>query len=74
MRIVFVSQDGYDTHAAQAQSHADLLGNLSEALAAFQRDLAAQKLADKVVVMAFSEFGRRADENGSLGTDHGGAG
>ena len=42
--------------------------------AAFLDDLAAAKLADRVVVMAFSEFGRRPQENGSLGTDHGTAG
>ena len=42
-------------------------------LDAFHRDLAARKLADRVVVMVFSEFGRRVDENASLGTDHGAA-
>ena len=41
---------------------------------AFLDDLAAAKLADRVLVMAFSEFGRRPEENGSLGTDHGTAG
>ena len=41
---------------------------------AFLDDLAASKLADRVVLMAFSEFGRRPEENGSLGTDHGTAG
>ena len=41
---------------------------------AFLDDLAAAKLADRVLLMAFSEFGRRPEENGSLGTDHGTAG
>ncbi len=73
VRVLFASQDGYDTHADQAEAHGNLLGQLSEALAAFRRDLAGLKLADRVVVMAFSEFGRRVDENASGGTDHGAA-
>ncbi|HET6879995.1 MAG TPA: DUF1501 domain-containing protein, partial [Pirellulales bacterium] len=73
VRVLFASQDGYDTHAAQADSHAELLGQLSEALAAFERDLAEQSAAARVVVLVFSEFGRRVDENASLGTDHGAA-
>ncbi|HEV3122437.1 MAG TPA: DUF1501 domain-containing protein [Isosphaeraceae bacterium] len=73
VRVVFISQGGYDTHAAQGEAHANLLGSLSDSLAAFQRDLAVQNLGDKVLVMAFSEFGRRVDENASLGTDHGAA-
>jgi uncharacterized protein (DUF1501 family) len=55
-------------------NHADLLGELSGALKAFLDDLAAAKLAERVVVMCFSEFGRRVAENESLGTDHGTAG
>jgi uncharacterized protein (DUF1501 family) len=50
-----------------------LLGTLSQALAAFEKDLTALCFADRVVVMAFSEFGRRVDENASRGTDHGAA-
>ena len=73
VKVLFASQDGYDTHANQAEAHANLLGDLSGALSAFQSDLAAQKLADQVVVMVFSEFGRRVDENASGGTDHGAA-
>jgi uncharacterized protein (DUF1501 family) len=53
--------------------HGELLEVLSKSLEAFQRDLAARKLAEKVMVMAFREFGRRVDENASLGTDHGAA-
>lgn len=71
VRVLFVSQGGYDTHAGQAEEHANLLGDLSDSLAAFQRDLAEQQAADRVVALAFSEFGRRVDENASRGTDHG---
>jgi uncharacterized protein (DUF1501 family) len=73
VRVLFCAQDGYDTHAGQAETHADLLGTLSDSLAAFQRDLAARSLGDRVAVLVFSEFGRRVDENASKGTDHGAA-
>ena len=73
MRVLFVAQDGYDTHAGQAETQGGLLETLANALAAFQRDLVEQKLADRVTVLVFSEFGRRVDENASLGTDHGAA-
>jgi uncharacterized protein (DUF1501 family) len=73
VRVLFVSLDGFDTHANQAEGHGTLLAELSRSLAAFQRDLAARKLSDRVLVMVFSEFGRRVDENASRGTDHGAA-
>ena len=73
VRLVYLSQDGYDTHNQQAASHQALLGELAGALATFQKDLEQLKLASKVVVMVFSEFGRRVDENASKGTDHGAA-
>jgi uncharacterized protein (DUF1501 family) len=73
-RAYYTSQGGYDTHYAQAQLHASLLSEFSGALKAFLDDLAAARLADRVVVLCFSEFGRRAAENGSQGTDHGTAG
>jgi uncharacterized protein (DUF1501 family) len=73
-RIYYASQRGYDTHAAQGDQHAQLLREFSSALKAFLDDLRASKLEDRVVVMAFSEFGRRVEENGSAGTDHGVAG
>lgn len=50
------------------------LGELNDAVTAFQKDLGAQRSADRVLTMAFSEFGRRAQENASGGTDHGTAG
>lgn len=73
-RIYYANQSGYDTHAAQLPQHATLLRELSEALKAFLDDLAASQLADRVLVLCFSEFGRRVSENASLGTDHGTAG
>jgi uncharacterized protein (DUF1501 family) len=73
-RVYYTSQGGYDTHFGQVETHARLLGELSGALKAFLDDLAAAKLAERVAVLCFSEFGRRVRENGSRGTDHGTAG
>ena len=69
-KVYLVTQTGYDTHSNQANDHPTLLGNLSAAITAFQQDLEASGLADKVVTMTYSEFGRRPQENGG-GTDHG---
>lgn len=73
VRVLYASQDGYDTHAGQEGQHAALLGDLSNSMAAFDRDLAGLGWADRVSVLVFSEFGRRVDENASAGTDHGAA-
>jgi uncharacterized protein (DUF1501 family) len=73
-RVFYTSQGSYDTHYVQLQHHASLLGELSGGLKAFLDDLAAAKLAERVLVLCFSEFGRRVQENGSQGTDHGTAG
>jgi uncharacterized protein (DUF1501 family) len=73
VRVMYASQDGYDTHSGQADAHAGLLGDLSASLAAFDKDLKGLGLADRVAVIVFSEFGRRVDENASAGTDHGAA-
>jgi uncharacterized protein (DUF1501 family) len=73
-RVFYTSQGGYDTHSLQLEPHANLLRELSGALKAFLDDLAAAKLAERVMVLCFSEFGRRVQENGSRGTDHGTAG
>lgn len=70
-RVVYFSAGGFDTHARQVDQHEKLLKGLGDALLAFQREMEAVGKADKVVVMVFSEFGRRASENASLGTDHG---
>jgi uncharacterized protein (DUF1501 family) len=72
-RIFYVSIDGFDTHAAQAAAHPQLLQQLSGAMTAFYKDLAARGHKDRVLLLTFSEFGRRAKENGSRGTDHGSA-
>jgi uncharacterized protein (DUF1501 family) len=73
-RVFYTLQTGYDTHGAQPGTHFQLLNELSGALEAFHADLGASGLLDRVLVLAFSEFGRRVAENGSAGTDHGTSG
>jgi uncharacterized protein (DUF1501 family) len=73
-RVFYAVQPGYDTHAGQSNTHFSLLFELGGAVKAFLEDLSAAKLADRVIVMGFSEFGRRVAENSSAGTDHGTAG
>ncbi|KAF0151631.1 MAG: hypothetical protein FD143_1764 [Ignavibacteria bacterium] len=69
---VYLTQlDGFDTHSNQLTAHQTLLQNLADSVIAFQRDIEKAGLADKVVIMTFSEFGRRVKENASEGTDHG---
>jgi uncharacterized protein (DUF1501 family) len=70
-RVFYVTLGGFDTHAAQANRHAALLQELSQALAAFHKDLRSRGHLDRTLVMTFSEFGRRVAENKSAGTDHG---
>ena len=73
-RVFFVPADGgYDTHHQQARTQEQNLTMLSEGLSAFYADLQAHSMVDSVTTMTFSEFGRRAQENGSKGTDHGAA-
>ena len=72
-RVVYFSAGGFDTHSRQLDTHAKLLGNFSDAVLAFQREMEAIGKGDKVVVLVFSEFGRRTAENASQGTDHGAA-
>jgi len=72
---VFYSQiGGFDTHSNQVGGHQGLLNNVAQSISAFHKDLTAKKINDKVMVMVFSEFGRRVAQNGSSGTDHGAAG
>jgi uncharacterized protein (DUF1501 family) len=73
-RVFYTAQGGYDTHAGQRFTHSGLLNEFAGAVAAFFEDLAEAKLADRVVLLSFSEFGRTIKENGSAGTDHGTAG
>ncbi len=71
LRVGYVTLGGFDTHANEQQTHDALMTTLANGLSAFYNDLAAHSKADNVVIMTWSEFGRRVEENGSLGTDHG---
>lgn len=73
-RVYSVSLGGFDTHSGQRARHDGLMRQLGGSLAAFQEDLEKHGVAERVVVVTFSEFGRRVKENGSAGTDHGTAG
>lgn len=70
-RVVYFSHGGFDTHSRQKETHAKLMQEFSDAVLAFQREMEAAGLDKKVTLLVFSEFGRRVEENGSLGTDHG---
>jgi uncharacterized protein (DUF1501 family) len=72
-RVFYVSQGGYDTHTNQLAAHERLLKELGDSVKAFVADLKAQGNLSRVLVMTFSEFGRRVVENASSGTDHGAA-
>jgi len=73
VRLLHVGFAGFDTHARQLPTHEGLLAQLDEALAALLADLGGHGKADRTVVLVHSEFGRRVQENGSQGTDHGAA-
>ncbi len=73
-RVFYTSFNGFDTHSQQQFTHAELLSEFAGAVAAFFADLTASKLAERVSLLSFSEFGRTIKENGSAGTDHGTAG
>jgi uncharacterized protein (DUF1501 family) len=70
VRVIYLHQDGYDTHAHQAVRHAQLLGALDSALELFWSTMTPDARA-RTVVAVVSEFGRRVEANGSGGTDHG---
>ncbi len=75
MRVVTITSPGhYDTHASQAGTLTSGLQLTADSLLAFQRDLEARGLADRVLIHLWSEFGRRGAQNASQGTDHGSAG
>ncbi|HEY6333263.1 MAG TPA: DUF1501 domain-containing protein [Blastocatellia bacterium] len=82
LQIVYVTLGSFDTHSSEinnngstpvrsAGTHAQLLGWFSQAVSLFLQDLQAHSLADNTVIMTWSEFGRRVQENTSFGTDHG---
>ncbi len=73
-RIFCLSQGGYDTHSGQLSSHQRVLKDLDNALKAFVSDLKVHGDFRRVLIMIFSEFGRRLAENHHGGTDHGSAG
>jgi uncharacterized protein (DUF1501 family) len=73
-RVFWVQTGGYDTHAGQGTqngSYASLMATLNDGLTAFYNDLNNQGLLSQTMILQFSEFGRRIQENGSAGTDHG---
>jgi uncharacterized protein (DUF1501 family) len=72
-RIFYVSQGGYDTHTNQLGTHQRLLQDLGDSVKAFMEDMKAQGNMQRVLVMTFSEFGRRVSDNANSGTDHGAA-
>jgi uncharacterized protein (DUF1501 family) len=72
--VALTAPGEYDTHADEPTALTEGLQLTSDSLLAFQRDLEARGLADRVLVHVWSEFGRRAEENGDSGTDHGAAG
>jgi uncharacterized protein (DUF1501 family) len=72
-RIFYTQHGGYDTHANEVPTHPRLVDELSSALRAFMQDLWEHEVADEVVILVFTEFGRRIKDNGS-GTDHGSGG
>jgi len=72
-RVYYVSQGGFDTHANQLPAHERLMTDMNAAISAFVADLKAQGNFNRVLMLSFSEFGRRVSENASGGTDHGAA-
>ncbi len=70
-QIYYVSLGGFDTHAFQNNKQNKLLKTYADAVAAFVKDLKSNQLLDDTLIMTFSEFGRRVQQNGSNGTDHG---
>ena len=72
-RVYYVSLGSFDTHAEERMAHDGLMKQLSDGVSAFWADLSAQKNDDRVLMMTFSEFGRRVEQNASAGTDHGAA-
>ncbi|MDZ4773670.1 MAG: DUF1501 domain-containing protein [Planctomycetota bacterium] len=70
-RVVSIEMGGFDTHQNERGTHDNLMKRLDDALTAFMTDMKSRSIGNDVVVVVFSEFGRRVKENGSGGTDHG---
>ena len=73
-QVLYLTIDGFDTHAGQPQRHAPLLETVASGLDALFSGLAETGHADRTLALTVSEFGRRGAENGSAGTDHGNGG
>ena len=72
-RVFYTQHGGFDTHAAEMAVHTQLWTELSDAISCFFADLREHNVEDRVVMLVFTEFGRRVKDNGS-GTDHGSGG
>jgi uncharacterized protein (DUF1501 family) len=70
-KVVYIEHGSFDTHVSQKTTQNQLLAQFSSAIAAFYDDLAAHGNERRVLTLTFSEFGRRIEENGNRGTDHG---
>jgi uncharacterized protein (DUF1501 family) len=70
-RVIYLAIGGWDTHVRQIQRQQQLLESLSQGLAALNRDITAKGMEQNVMTLVHSEFGRRAAQNGTGGTDHG---
>jgi uncharacterized protein (DUF1501 family) len=70
-KILHVTLGGWDTHDQEFARHESLMGYVDSAVSAFHADLTAYGMADRVLIATWSEFGRRAQETGNAGTDHG---
>jgi uncharacterized protein (DUF1501 family) len=70
-QVVYLQIGGFDTHANQKNTQANLLKTVSDGISAFYKDMDEKGKINDMLIMTFSEFGRRVKENGSLGTDHG---
>ena len=70
-KVYMVSLGGFDTHANQAEKHTELWEEVAKNMALFYEDLKKAGIDKQVLSMSISEFGRRVEENGSKGTDHG---
>jgi len=73
-RVYAVSLGGFDTHSAEKGTQSQVLGEVSDAIAGFQQRISASTRANDVVLVAYTEFGRRVAANANEGTDHGTAG
>jgi uncharacterized protein (DUF1501 family) len=72
-RIYYISLPGFDTHVNQKSRQSNLLSIYAQSVGTLIKDLRSNGLFDDILMLTFSEFGRRVHENGSLGTDHGAA-